>query len=96
MFVELLLLRWVRDFNFNGKHILLFGQDHAYIGYFRFLCAADATDDIFYGNVAGNGDFVWTGGVSVLNHRDVRRNFEMFGGFGVSFIGIARTDSWTD
>lgn len=71
MFVELLLLRWVRHFAFNGEHNLLFDQDHAYIGYFRFLCAADDTDGIFYGNVAGNRDFVWTGGVSVLNHRDV-------------------------
>jgi hypothetical protein len=75
---------------------LFFGQDHAYIGYFSYVCAADATDDIFVGNVVGNGDFVWTDCVSVLDHRDVRRNLEMFGGFGVSFVGIARANSWTD
>jgi hypothetical protein len=86
----------MRHFAFYGEHILLFSQDHAYICFFRFLCAADATDDIFVGNVVGNGDFVWTDCVSVLDYREVLRNLEMFGGFGMSFVGIARTDSWTD
>ena len=75
---------------------MLFGQDCAYIGVFRFLCVDDGAVDNFLGDMADNGDLDWSGCVSLFNHREVRRYWEMFGGFGVSLIGIARTDNWTN
>ncbi len=75
---------------------MLFGQGCAYIGGFRSLCADNGAVDNFLGDMAGNGDLDWSGYITVFDHREVRRYWEMFGVFGVSLIGIAWTDNWTD